>query len=284
MTNSQKLELQLFACNVRESILTATHSAASGHPGGSLSCADMLSYIYLKRMNVTPKNVQDLDRNRFVLSKGHCAPALYSILAELGFFPKDELLTLRKPGSILQGHPSMRLTPGVDMSTGSLGQGISAACGMAKGSKLTNKNFCVYTLLGDGELAEGEVWEALMFAAHYKLDNLCVIVDINGLQIDGATKDVMNTEPVLDKFKAFGFNTTVINGHDFEEIDSALNGFDKNKNSGIPYAILMKTTKGKGVSFMENDAEWHGKAPNDEQYTKAIAEIKAKKQSLEANI
>ncbi len=284
MTNAQKLKLQLFACNIRESILTATHAGASGHPGGSLSATDMLSYLYLNRMNVTPKDIKNPDRNRFVLSKGHCTPALYGVLAELGFFPKEELLTFRQPNSRLQGHPSMRLTPGVDMSTGSLGQGVSAACGMAKGAKLLNKKYLVYALLGDGEMAEGQVWEALMFSAHYKLDNLCIIVDINGFQIDGATKDIMNSEPLVDKFRAFGFNVTDIDGHNLDEIERAFEGFDSSIGSGRPYAILMRTTKGKGVSFMENNVDWHGKAPNDEQYAAGLKEIDELRKTLEVGV
>ena len=281
MTSDEKKSLQLTAVSVREGILTSTHGAKAGHPGGSLSAADMFTYLYFKEMRIDPKNPRWEDRDRFVLSKGHTAPGLYSALAYRGYFPVDELPKLRHIDSFLQGHPNMNTVPGVDMSTGSLGQGLSAAAGMAKGAKFLNKDVNVYSLLGDGELAEGQIWEATMFAAHYKLDNLCIIADINGLQIDGRTCDVMNTEPVDAKFEAFGCSVVKINGHDFDEIAAAFEKFHANKGSGKPTAILMKTTKGKGVSYMEDKAAWHGKAPNDEEYDTGMKELAAARAALE---
>ena len=281
MTSSEKKELRLTAIRVREGILTSTHGAKAGHPGGSLSAADLFTYLYFKEMRINPAEPKDPKRDRFVLSKGHTAPGLYSALAERGFFPVKDLPTLRHIDSYLQGHPNMNTVPGVDMSTGSLGQGISAAAGMAKGAKFLNQDIRVYTLLGDGELAEGEVWEAALFAAHYKLDNLCVIVDLNGLQIDGRTKDVMNTDPVDLKFTAFGFDVIQINGNDFDELEKAFEHFHNSIGKGKPVAILMKTTKGKGVSFMEDKASWHGVAPNDEQYAQAMAEMEAARKQVE---
>ncbi len=266
-------ELQLTASKVRLGIIEAVHSAKSGHPGGSLSVADILTYLYYKEMNIKPENPKWEDRDRFVLSKGHTAPALYSVLANRGFFPVEDLKTLRKIDSYLQGHPDMKHIPGVDMTTGSLGLGISAACGMALSGKISDKNYRVYTIVGDGESEEGQVWEACMFAAHYKLDNLCVIFDWNGLQIDGPVTEVMNPTPHDKKLEAFGFNDISINGHDFNEIEAAFEAAKKCK--GKPTAIIAKTIKGKGVSYMENQVGWHGKAPNDEEYETAIAEIKA---------
>ena len=241
----------------------------------------MFTYLYFKEMRIDPKNPRWEERDRFVLSKGHTAPGLYSALAHRGYFPVDTLPTLRHIDSPLQGHPNMNTVPGVDMSTGSLGQGLSAAAGMAKGAKFLGKDANVYALLGDGELAEGQIWEAAMFAAHYKLDNLCIIADINGLQIDGRTKDVMNTEPVDEKFAAFGCDVVTIDGHDFEAMETAFARFRANKGSGRPTAILMKTVKGKGVSYMEDNAGWHGKAPNDEEYAKGMEELSQARKALE---
>lgn len=266
-----KLELQKMANEVRKDIVTAVHSAKSGHPGGSLSAADMFTYLYFEEMNVDPKDPKKPDRDRFVLSKGHTAPGLYSVLAERGFFPKEDLTTLRQIGSHLQGHPCMQHTPGLDMSSGSLGQGISAAVGMALSGKVSGETYRVYTLLGDGELQEGQVWEASMFASAKKLDNLCVIVDNNNLQIDGTIEEVNSPYPIDEKFTAFGFHVINIDGHDFDQIKAAL---DEAKTvKGQPTAIIMKTVKGKGVSFMENNASWHGSAPNDEQYAIAMADL-----------
>ena len=268
MTNQ---ELQKTANEVRKSIITALHAAGAGHPGGSLSSTDIFTYLYFEEMNVDPKKVSDPDRDRFVLSKGHCAPGLYSVMAEKGYFPKEELTTLRKLGSRLQGHPSMQYLPGLDMSSGSLGQGISAACGMALSAKLDKKDFRVYTLLGDGELQEGQVWEAAMFAGFRKLDNLVVIVDNNGLQIDGPVDKVCSPYPIDKKFEAFNFHVINIDGHNFDEIKAA---FEEAKNTkGMPTAIIAHTGKGKGVSFMENQAGWHGKAPNDDEYKQAMEEL-----------
>jgi transketolase len=281
--NKQELrELRLAACDVRKSILTATHSAKSGHPGGSLSAADLFTYLYTKELRVDPANPNWADRDRFVLSKGHTAPGLYGALALRGFFPTEDLTTLRHVGSYLQGHPNMNTTPGIDMSTGSLGQGISTAVGMAKGAKLLDKDINVYTLLGDGEIAEGQVWEACLFAHHYKLDNLCAIVDLNGLQIDGPTEEVLDTNPVDEKFAAFGFHVLTIDGHDFGQMEDAFTKFHANAGSGKPTVILMRTVKGKGVSYMENEAGWHGKAPNDEEYEQGIRELEAQRAELEA--
>lgn len=281
MTESEKKNLKITACKVRKCIVTATHAAKSGHPGGSLSAADMFTYLYFKELNVDPANPRWAERDRFVLSKGHTAPGLYSALALRGFFPVEELETLRHIGSRLQGHPNMNETPGVDMSTGSLGQGVSCAAGMALAARQQGKSCRVYTLLGDGEIEEGQVWEALMFAHHHKLDNLCVIVDNNGLQIDGRIDDVMNPYPIVDKLKAFGLHTIEINGHDFEQIEAALN--EAKATKGVPTAIVMKTTKGKGVSYMEDKAGWHGKAPNDEEFAQALAELDAALKEVEAN-
>ena len=281
MTTAEQKELRLFAVKVREGILRGTHAAKSGHPGGSLSSTEYFTYLYNKEIRVDPQNPQDPNRDRFVLSKGHVAPGLYATLANRGFFSVDELLTLRHIGSRLQGHPNMNLTPGVDMSTGSLGQGISTAAGMAKGAKYLGKDINVYTLLGDGELAEGQVWEATMFAAHYKLDNLCITVDVNGLQIDGATADVMNTAPIDKKFEAFGCAVISIDGHDFAALEGAFKAFHANKSTGKPTVILMKTVKGKNISFMENNAGWHGKAPNDDELAQGLSELAAIRKTIE---
>lgn len=280
MTNQEKNQLKTAACQIRMGIIESTHSAKSGHPGGSLSAAEMFAYLYNREMHIDPQKPKMEDRDRFVLSKGHTAPGLYSALAYRGYFPIADLLTLRHTDSYLQGHPNMNLVPGVDMSTGSLGQGVSCAVGMAKGVKYLNKDIHVYTLLGDGEIEEGEVWEAFMFAAHYKLDNLCVIIDLNGLQIDGPTEKIMNSAPMDAKMEAFGFNVVSINGHDFDEIERAFESFHTCKNK--PTAILMHTIKGKGVSYMENSVDWHGKAPNDAEYQIAMDELNAEMTKLEA--
>ena len=272
------LALKRTANEIRKGIVTAVHSAKSGHPGGSLSAADILTYLYFEEMNIDPKDPKKADRDRFVLSKGHIAPGLYSTLANRGFFPVEDLPTLRHTGSYLQGHPDMKHIPGVDMSSGSLGQGISAAVGMALSGKLDNASYRVYTILGDGELQEGQVWEASMFAGAKKLDNLVVIVDNNGLQIDGKIEDVCSPYPIADKFKAFNFNVIEIDAHDFEQIGSAFNKAKETK--GMPTAIIAKSTKGKGVSFMENQASWHGTAPNDEQYAQAMADLERISESL----
>lgn len=257
--------------NVRKNIIEMLCESKSGHPGGSLSCADILTYLYYEKMNIDVSNPKWEQRDRFVLSKGHAAPALYSVLAEKGFFPKEELKTLRKTGGLLQGHPDSKLVPGVDVSTGSLGQGISNAVGMALGLKAQNNNARVYAVLGDGELQEGLVWEASMAAAHYKLDNLVAIVDFNGLQIDGKNEEVMGISPLDEKFRGFGFNVIECDGHDYEELDKAFKNAEETK--GKPTVIIAKTVKGKGVSFMENQAGWHGQAPNKEQTEQAITEI-----------
>ncbi len=280
MTNEEKRQLAIAACQVRMGVVTATHGAKAGHPGGSLSAAEVFAYLYNREMRIDPKNPKWEDRDRFVLSKGHTAPGLYSALAYRGFFPVEDLPTLRHIDSYLQGHPNMNTVPGVDMSTGSLGQGVSCAAGMAKAAKYLGKDVNVYTLLGDGEIAEGEVWEAFLFAAHYTLDNLCVIIDLNGLQIDGATKDVMNTAPVDAKMEAFGFNVVSVDGHDFDALESAFASF--HACQGKPTAILMHTTKGKGVSYMENQVGWRGKAPNDAEYEIAMNELNAVMAELEA--
>lgn len=275
-----KKYLQKTALEVRKGIVSAVHSAKSGHPGGSLSIADTLTYLYFEKMNVDPKNPKMENRDRFVLSKGHTAPALYSVLAEKGFFDKSELLKLRKTGAMLQGHPDMKGTPGVDMSTGSLGQGISTAVGMALGGKISGADYTVYTVLGDGEIQEGQVWEAAMSAAHYKLDNLVAVVDNNNLQIDGEVDKVMSVYPIDEKFAAFGWNVTTCDAHDFDSIHAA---FEKtNEKNGKPWVIVQKSVKGKGVSFMENLASWHGTAPNDEQYAQAMADLEAIEKELEA--
>ena len=274
-----KLELQKMANEVRKGIVTGVHAAKAGHPGGSLSAADLFTYLYFEEMNVDPKNPQDPDRDRFVLSKGHTAPGLYAALANKGYFPVEDLLTLRHIGSHLQGHPCMQHTPGLDMSSGSLGQGISAAVGMALSAKLRNKSYRVYTLLGDGEIQEGQVWEAAMFAGARKLDNLVVIVDNNGLQIDGKIEDVCSPYPIDKKFEAFNFHViNVADGNDFDQLDAAFK--EAREVKGMPVAIVMKTVKGKGVSFMENQASWHGTAPNDEQYTVAMEDLKKVEEAL----
>lgn len=266
-----KLELQKQANEIRKHIVTSLHAAKCGHPGGSLSMADIMTYLYFEEMNVDPKDPKKADRDRLVLSKGHVAPVLYAALAEKGYFPKEELLKLRKTGAMLQGHPDMKGTPGVDMSAGSLGQGISVAVGMALSAKLSGDDYRVYTVLGDGEIEEGQVWEAAMFAGHRKLDNLVVIVDNNNLQIDGSVDEVCSPYPIADKFEAFNFNVVEIDGHDFDAIEAAFKNAKETK--GMPTAIVAKTTKGKGVSFMENQVSWHGAAPNDEQYATAMADL-----------
>ena len=273
-----KLRLMKTANEVRKDIVTAVHSAKAGHPGGSLSAADIFTYLYFEEMNIDPKNPKMENRDRFVLSKGHTAPGLYSALAERGYFPKEDLKTLRHMGSYLQGHPDMKHIPGVDMSSGSLGQGISAAVGMAIAAKLSNADYRVYTLLGDGEIQEGQVWEAAMLAAHHKLDNLVVIVDNNNLQIDGAIDDVNTPYPIDKKFEAFNFHVINIDGNDFDQIDAA---FKEAKTvKGQPVAIIAKTVKGKGVSFMENQSGWHGKAPNDDEYKIAMQDLEKEGEAL----
>ena len=279
MTTQEIKQLSILACKVRMGIIESTHAAKCGHPGGSMSATEMFTYLYNKELNVDPANPKWDDRDRFVLSKGHCAPGLYAALAHRGFFPVEDLIQLRKVGSYLQGHPNMNTVPGVDMSTGSLGQGISTACGMALSAKVRGKDYRVYTLLGDGETQEGQVWEACMFAAHYKLDNLVIIIDNNGLQIDGDVTKVMNPYPYKDKLEGFGFHVEAINGHDFQQIEAALNTARTVK--GQPTAIIMSTVKGKDVSFMENNAGWHGVAPNDAQYEQAMAELNQKLNELE---
>ena len=275
----ERLELQKIANEVRKSIVASVHAAKAGHPGGSLSAADLYTYLYFEEMNIDPKDPKKADRDRFVLSKGHTAPGLYSVLAHRGYFPVKDLLTLRKLGSYLQGHPDMKHIPGVDMSSGSLGQGISAAVGMALSAKLTNESYKVYTLLGDGEIQEGQVWEAAMFAGHRNLDNLIVIVDNNGLQIDGKIEDVCSPYPIDKKFEAFNFHViNVENGNDMDQLAAAF--AEARTVKGMPTAIVMKTTKGKGVSFMENNAGWHGKAPNDEEFAIAMAELEKAGEAL----
>lgn len=274
-----KLELQKTANEIRKGIITAVHSAKAGHPGGSLSAAELFTYLYFEEMNIDPENPKKEDRDRFVLSKGHTAPGLYSTLAHRGYFPVEDLKTLRHLGSYLQGHPDMKHIPGIDMSSGSLGQGISAAVGMALGAKLDGASYRVYTLLGDGEIEEGQVWEAAMFAGHRKLDNLVVIVDNNGLQIDGKIEDVCSPYPIDKKFEAFNFHViNVADGNDFDQLEAA---FEEAKAvKGMPTAIVMKTVKGKGVSYMENTVDWHGKAPNDEQYEIAMADLEKAGEAL----
>ncbi len=278
MNAQAKLELQKTATNVRIGIIKGVHAAKAGHPGGSLSCADIITYLYFNEMNIDPKNPKMESRDRFVLSKGHAAPALYSVLAHRGFFPVEELITLRKYDSRLQGHPDMKNIPGVDMSSGSLGQGISTAVGMALSSKHFESGFRVYTVLGDGEIEEGQVWEAAMFAANKKLDNLIAFVDCNNLQIDGTCDEVNSPYPVDKKFEAFGWNVITIDGHDFDQIETALN--EAKQVKGKPTAIVAKTVKGKGVSFMENAVNWHGSAPNDEQAKIALDELEAALKAL----
>ena len=280
MTELEKKDLAIKATKVRLGIIEGTHAAKAGHPGGSLGSADMFTYLYFKELNIDPENPKDPDRDRFVLSKGHTAPGLYAALSLRGFFPWEDLLTLRQIGSHLQGHPNMNLTPGVDMSTGSLGQGVSAAAGMALAAKHLGKTSRVYTLLGDGEIAEGQVWEAFMFAAHYKLDNFVAIIDKNGLQIDGPTKEVMDSGDIAAKLRAFGFEVAEINGHDYDEIEAAFAQAKATK--GKPFGIVMHTVKGTGVSYMLNSVDWHGKAPNDAEYEVAMGELNAKLKELEA--
>ena len=275
MTNA---ELEKKANEVRQSIVTALHSAKSGHPGGSLSAADIMTYLYFEEMNVDPKNPKMADRDRFVLSKGHVAPALYSVLAHKGYFPVEDLVTLRHTGSYLQGHPDMKHIPGVDMSAGSLGQGLSCAVGMAQAGKMDDKDYQVYAMCGDGEIQEGQIWEAAMWAGAHHLDNLTVIVDNNNLQIDGTVEEVCSPYPIDKKFEAFNFHVININGNDMEEIRNAF--AEAKKVIGMPVAIIAKTTKGKGVSFMENQVGWHGKAPNDEQYEQAMEELKKAGEAL----
>lgn len=282
MNEKRVTELAIIANKIRKNALTAVYSAQSGHPGGSLSIADLLALLYFEVMNVDPKDPKMSDRDRLVLSKGHTAPALYSALAERGFFPIDDIKTFRNSKSYLQGHPDMNKVPGIDMSTGSLGQGVSTAGGMALSAKLDNKDYRVYSILGDGELEEGQVWEQAMFAAHYKLDNLTIFVDFNGLQIDGDVTEVMNPTPIDKKFEAFGWNVIVADGHDISDLYSAIETAKATK--GMPTAIIMKSVKGKNVSFMENNAGWHGAAPNEEQYNQAITELNAKIAELEARI
>ncbi|MBE5884253.1 MAG: transketolase [Lachnospiraceae bacterium] len=272
------LELQKRANDVRKGIVTAVHSAKAGHPGGSLSAADAYTFLYFEEMNIDPANPDMENRDRFVLSKGHTAPGLYSTLANRGYFPVEDLKTLRKLGSYLQGHPCIHI-PGVDMASGSLGQGISAAVGMALGAKLNNKDFRVYTLLGDGEIQEGQVWEASMFAGHRKLDNLCVIVDNNGLQIDGRIEDVCSPYPIDKKFEAFNFHVINVDAHDFDALRAAFK--EARETKGMPTCIILHSVKGKGVSFMENNADWHGTAPNDEQYAVAMADLDKIEKELE---
>ncbi|MGN0600135.1 MAG: transketolase [Oscillospiraceae bacterium] len=274
-----KKQLEKTACKVRMGVIEGVYNAKSGHPGGSLSISDVLTYLYFAKLNVDPKNPKWADRDRFVLSKGHCAPALYSVLAERGFFDKSELKSLRHIGAMLQGHPDMKGTPGIDMSTGSLGQGISAAAGMALGGKLSSASYKVYAILGDGEIEEGQVWEAAMFAAHNKLDNLVAIVDNNGLQIDGKITDVCSPMPITDKFEAFGWHVITMDAHDFDDIERAFD--EAEKINGKPVAIVMTSVKGKGVSFMENQVGWHGTAPNAEQYAQAMDELNKTLESLE---
>ena len=280
MTTEEKKQLQITACKVRMGVIEGTHGAKAGHPGGSLSAADVFTYLYFKELTVDPKNPRWDGRDRFVLSKGHTAPGLYAALAQRGFFPVEDLPTLRHIGSYLQGHPNMNTVPGVDMSTGSLGQGISCAAGMALGLKHQGSACRVYTLLGDGEIQEGQVWEACMFAAHYKLDNFVVIVDNNGLQIDGEVAKVMSPYPIDGKLQSFGFHVRTIDAHDFDQIEEAF--LEARTVKGRPSAIILKSVKGKGVSYMENNASWHGKAPNDEEYRQAMDELSAALRELEA--
>ncbi len=281
MTNQERRDLSVFACKVRMGVIESVYRAKSGHPGGSLSAADIFTYLYSKEMRVKPEDPKWAHRDRFVLSKGHTAPGLYAALANRGFFPVEDLKLLRRLDSYLQGHPNMKTTPGVDMCTGSLGQGVSAAAGMAKAAMYMGEaDVRVYTLLGDGEIDEGEVWEAFLFASHFALYNLCVIIDVNGLQLDGATKEILNTAPLADKVRAFGFNVVEIDGHSFDDMEKAFDAFHACQDR--PTAILMHTHKGKGVSFMEDNAGWHGMAPNTEQYEQAMSELRAQLAELEA--
>ncbi len=280
MNAEEKKRLAITACKVRIGTIIGVYNAKSGHPGGSLSAADLFTYLYFHEMQIDPKNPQMPDRDRFVLSKGHGCPALYATLAERGFFPREELENLRHIGALLQGHPDMKLTPGIDMSSGSLGQGVSAACGIALAGKMDHKAYRVYTMLGDGELEEGQVWEAAMFASHHNLDNLCAIVDYNGLQIDGKVEEVAGLSPLDQKFEAFGFDVQWIDGHDFDAMEQAFAHARSVK--GKPSCIIAKTTKGKGVSYMENAVGWHGKAPNTAEYEQALTELKAALAKLEA--
>ena len=280
MDANLKKDLQKTACRIRMGVIEGTFNAKSGHPGGSPSIAEDLAYLYWKEMRVDPENPQWEDRDRLVLSKGHCAPALYAALAEKGYFPASEIKKLRHTGALLQGHPDMKHIPGVDMTTGSLGQGISAACGMALAAQISGKDYRTYTILGDGEIEEGQVWEAAMFAAHYKLDNLCAIVDNNGLQIDGPVAEVMSPYPIPEKFAAFGWHVITVDAHDFDQLEAAF--AEARTVKGKPTAIIQKSVKGKGVSFMENQVGWHGTAPNAEQYETAMAELKAQLDALDA--
>lgn len=280
MEQNRIKELSINAYKIRKDALTAVYSAASGHPGGSLSIADVMSLLYFEVMNIDPKNPHMAERDRFVMSKGHCAPALYATLANRGFFPTADCATFRQADSYLQGHPDMKGVPGVDMSTGSLGQGVCAANGMALAAKLDNKSYRVYSVLGDGELEEGQVWEAAMFAAHYKLDNHTAFVDFNGLQIDGPITEVMSPLPIDEKFRAFGWHVIVTDAHDLQKLADAID--EAKATKGKPTVVIMKSVKGKGVSFMENQAGWHGAAPNKEQYEQAISELDAKIAELEA--
>lgn len=279
MTNTEKLALAKHACHIRMGVIEGTHSAKCGHPGGSLDIAEVLAYLYFADLNIDPADPAKADRDRLVLSKGHAAPALYAALAERGYFPMEELKSLRQIGSPLQGHPSMNSTPGVDMSTGSLGQGVSAACGMALGAKLSGQSLKVYAILGDGEIEEGECWEAFLFAAHYGLSNLCVMIDRNRLQIDGTTETVMNTEPLEQKMEAFGFRVATVDGHDFDQLEAAVRAFRAEAEK--PTCIILDTVKGKGVSYMTNSVDWHGKGPNDEEYRIAMDELNAAYAALE---
>lgn len=279
MEEAKKRDLQKIACKIRMGVVEGVHSAKSGHPGGSLSIADLLAYLYFAEMRVDPKNPKWADRDRLVLSKGHCAPALYAALALKGYFPMEELKKLRKIGAMLQGHPDMKGTPGIDMSTGSLGQGISTACGMALSAKLSNQDYRTFAILGDGELEEGMVWEAAMFAGHNQLDNLTAIVDYNGLQIDGKLSEVCSPEPIPEKFAAFNWHVICIDAHDFDQLEAAFN--EAKATRGKPTVIVQKSVKGKGVSFMEDNVGWHGKGPNDEEYAKAMEELNAVLKGLE---
>ncbi|MGN0661764.1 MAG: transketolase [Faecalibacterium sp.] len=273
MTNAEKHDLAKHACRIRMGVIEGTHSAKCGHPGGSLDIAEVLSYLYFKEMNIDPAQPQMPERDRLVLSKGHAAPALYAALAERGYFPMEDMFRLRQIGSHLQGHPNMLSTPGIDMSTGSLGQGVSAACGMALGAKKKGLPVNIYAILGDGEVEEGQCWEAFMFASHYGLSNLCVMIDLNHIQIDGTIEEVMNSAPLDEKMKAFNFNVLTIDGHDFDQIEAALAAFHAENDK--PTCIIMNTIKGKGVSFMTNALDWHGKGPNDEEYRVAMEELNA---------